>query len=148
MLSEFTHHWMKVLKGRRSFISNLEWSHASIECSSRKNSPRFIGWSLCVCTNFLRLFCFLYNCHSIPCYPQQQNTCIIQPTHPTLKYYSRKLAHFLPICIYTIIVAVKQGQRGLDNKGYMETVPNQDGIIRFFFLTLYLHNYILYYTKK
>lgn len=69
----------------------------------------------------------------------------LQPPLPTIKkhlyisantsyskYYSGTLAHFLPICMKTMKVAVKQGQQGPDNMGYKETVPSQDEMIIFY----------------
>lgn len=60
------------------------------------------------------------------------------------KCSSRTLADFLPICMKTMTVAVKQGQRGPDNMGFKQTLPNQNEMNTF----LEKNNYKWHYLKQ
>lgn len=73
---------------------------------------------LCKCIpKFLGLFLLLiWLLH--PPLPTTTKHLYISANASHSKYSSRKLAHFLPICMKTMTVAVKQGQQGPDNMGF------------------------------
>ena len=104
-------------------------SHLSLSLSDWLPSPcKYIAKALFNSgTVFFFFFFFFFKFWLLhPLLPTLTKLLYISASKSYSKCSSRTPADFLPICMKTMTVAVKQGQRGPDNMGLKQTLPNQN----------------------